>query len=153
MSKKIPFLQMFAMLAYWPELAQAAEGWVIITAAIDKATRSARVALEGAEGAGANLLHQVEEALSKAYGLTSVKLDSAPAAPKAAPEPASVQEKTEPEQPVLTPTPEMDAFARTEAIRQEALKKLKQGRPKEPKKASNGNGKGKLLYGQHPIKQ
>ena len=144
MSKKIPFLQMFSMLTNWPELAQAASGWLILSAAIDKATRSARVALEGAEGAGGNLLLQIEQALAKAYGLSSVKLDCQAEEPKPAEQKAA--------QPTFAPTPEMDAFARTEAIRQEALRKLKQGRPKESRKAAGG-GKGKQLYGQHPIKK
>ena len=74
MSKKIPFLQMFAMLSRWPELAQATEGWQITGAAIDKASRSAKVEVEGAGGAGANLVLQVEEAIGKAYGLNAVKL-------------------------------------------------------------------------------
>ena len=32
MSKKIPFLQMFAALCQWQELAEAVEGWVIVAA-------------------------------------------------------------------------------------------------------------------------
>ena len=48
MSKKIPFLQMFAALRQWQELAEAVEGWVIVAAAIDKASRSALVTLDGA---------------------------------------------------------------------------------------------------------
>ena len=47
MSKKIPFLQMFAALCQWQELAEAVEGWVIVAAAIDKASRSALVTLDG----------------------------------------------------------------------------------------------------------
>ena len=51
MSKKIPFLQMFSALRRWAELAQAVEGWLIVSAAIDKATRSAKIVVEGAGGA------------------------------------------------------------------------------------------------------
>ena len=48
MSKKIPFLQMFAALRRWTELSNAVEGWLILSAAIDKASRSARILVEGA---------------------------------------------------------------------------------------------------------
>ena len=61
MSKKIPFLQMFAALRRWTELAQAVEGWLIVTAAIDKASRSATITVEGAGGAGPNLVREAEE--------------------------------------------------------------------------------------------
>ena len=40
MSRKIPFLQMFAALRRWAELAQAVEGWLIVSAAIDKASET-----------------------------------------------------------------------------------------------------------------
>ena len=40
MSQKIPFLQMFAALRRWTELSNAVEGWLILSAAIDKASRS-----------------------------------------------------------------------------------------------------------------
>ena len=92
MSKKIPFLQMFSMLQRWPELAQAVERWLIVSAAIDRTSRSAKVTVEGAAGAGANLVLQVEEAIAKAYGLVSVKLDCLsdmkPEKPAETPEPA-----------------------------------------------------------------
>ena len=94
MSKKIPFLQMFAMLSVWPELAAAAESWLIVSAAIDKASRSAKVVVAGASGAGANLIAQVEEAAARAYGLASVKLDCPAPAPA-----ASVQTGPEPREP------------------------------------------------------
>ena len=81
MSKKIPFLQMFSALRRWAELAQAVEGWLIVSAAIDKATRSAKIVVEGAGGAGSNLIREAEETLARAYGLSSVKITSAPAAP------------------------------------------------------------------------
>ena len=41
MSKEIPFLQMFAVLNHWRELATGVAGWQIVSAAIDKASRSA----------------------------------------------------------------------------------------------------------------
>ena len=66
MSQKIPFLQMFAALRQWTELSSAVEGWLIASAAIDKASRSAKIAVEGAAGAGPNLIalaNEVEERL------------------------------------------------------------------------------------------
>ena len=44
MSKKIPFLEMFAALRQWTEFVNAMSGWKIVEAAIDRATRSAVVA-------------------------------------------------------------------------------------------------------------
>ena len=79
MSQKIPFLQMFAALRRWTELANAAEGWLILTAAIDKASRSAKIVVEGANGAGPNLIREMEETLCRAYGLNSVKIEPAAA--------------------------------------------------------------------------
>ena len=131
MSKKIPFLQMFSALRRWAELAQAVEGWLIVSAAIDKATRSAKIVVEGAGGAGSNLIREAEETLARAYGLSSVKITSAPAAPsQPTPEaptqtaPAAAPSAAEPAPaPSTAPQTPQDAFARAEAIRQAALKR------------------------------
>ena len=48
MSKKIPFLEMFAALTQWAEFVNAMEGWVITEASIDRSSRSAVVTVEGA---------------------------------------------------------------------------------------------------------
>ena len=155
MSKKIPFLQMFSMLQRWPELAQAVEPWLIVSAAIDRASRSAKVSVEGASGAGANLVLQVEEAIAKAYGLNSVKVDCL--LPVEPPKPKVELVKEQPKEteapqnvPVLTPTPEMDAFARTEAIRAEALKNFKRVAPSAPKGEKKPDAK--TIFG-HVIKK
>ena len=63
MSQKIPFLEMFAALNQWQEFVNAMEGWLIVEAAIDRKTRSAVVTVEGASGAGPNLIAQAEEVL------------------------------------------------------------------------------------------
>ena len=77
MSQKIPFLQMFAALRQWTELSNGVEGWLIVSAAIDKASRSAKITVEGAAGAGPNLVAQAEEALARTYGLNSVRIEAA----------------------------------------------------------------------------
>ena len=77
MSPKIPFLEMFAALNQWQEFVNAMEGWLIVEAAIDRKTRSAVVTVEGAGGAGPNLIAQAEEAVCRAYGLGSVKIEAA----------------------------------------------------------------------------
>ena len=82
MSQKIPFLQMFAALRQWTELSNGVEGWLIASAAIDKASRSAKIAVEGAAGAGPNLIDQAEEAVCRAYGLNSVRIEAAAPAPE-----------------------------------------------------------------------
>ena len=74
MSQKIPFLEMFAALNQWQEFVNAMEGWLIVEAAIDRKTRSAVVTVEGASGAGPNLIAQAEEVVARCYGLYSVKL-------------------------------------------------------------------------------
>ena len=76
MSQKIPFLQMFAALRQWSELSNGVGGWLIASAAIDKHSRSARIVVEGASGAGPNLIAQAEEAVCRAYGLNSVKIEA-----------------------------------------------------------------------------
>ena len=134
MSQKIPFLQMFAALRQWTELSDGVEGWLILSAAIDKAGRSAKIVVEGAckaseaDGAGPNLIAQVEEALCRAYDLNSVKIETpAPEAP-----PASGVRPSQPEE-------ESDPFARTEAIRRAALKNA--ARPTAPVKDKKPLGK------------
>ncbi len=107
MSKKIPFLQMFSLLRAVTELAAATQNWLITAAAIDKTSRSAKIQIEGASGAGGNLLDQAEQAIARAYGLNSVKIEVSQDAP---PPPPSGQE---------------DPFAKTEAIRKAALRELK----------------------------
>ena len=77
MSRKIPFLQMFAALTHWTELAQAVADWLILTAEIDRGARTAVITVEGAEGAGTNLIAQLEETLARAYRLNRVQVRSA----------------------------------------------------------------------------
>ena len=125
MSQKIPFLQMFAALRRWTELAQAAEGWLIVSASIDRAARTASIAVEGAAGAGPNLIREVEEALCRAYGLRAAKLQSVPA------EKAERAAESEPApSPEPEPAGEGDPFAREDlsATRRINLDELKFGR-------------------------
>ena len=127
MSKKIPFLEMFAALRQWTEFVNAMSGWKIVEAAIDRATRSAVVAVEGASGAGPNLIAQAEEAVAKCYGLSHVKLNcladapAQPEPPKPGPQPASGLEQPAQSAPSAPAHEEIqtpqDAFARAEAIR------------------------------------
>ena len=166
MSKKIPFLEMFAALRQWTEFVNAMSGWKIVEAAIDRATRSAVVAVEGASGAGPNLIAQAEEAVAKCYGLSHVKLNCLADAP-AQPEPPVLEKQPVPgpEQPVQVPpsapaqeesqTPQ-DAFARAEAIRAAALKQVRQAAPGAKKKAAGKGEKkrdnGRAIFGK-PIKR
>ena len=142
MSEKIPFLQMFSALRRHAELAAATEGWIIASAAINKAQRSATVVVEGAGGAGANLIREVEEAVCRLYGLNSVKVE------------CESEQKAEQSAPVPEPPssePEPDAFARTEALRAEALKNIRRAVPSaEAKKATKDHGK--VIFG-HVVKR
>ena len=108
MSQKIPFLEMFAALNQWQEFVNAMEGWLIVEAAIDRKTRSAVVTVEGAGGAGPNLIAQAEEAVARCYGLNSVKLKPIteekakavePEVPQPAPAPQPEAPKAQEEQP------------------------------------------------------
>ena len=151
MSQKIPFLQMFAALRQGVELSNGVEGWLIVSAAIDKASRSAKIVVEGAAGAGPNLVAQAEEAVCRAYGLNSVKIEAVPA-----PEPpvehgapsdtGAAPEKRQAE--AVPPENELDPFARTEAIRKAALKKTARpaASPSSPAKGEK-KPKGKTVFG------
>ncbi len=143
MSEKIPFLQMFSALRRYTELAVAVEGWIIVSAAINKAQRSASIVVEGAQGAGPNLVREAEETVCRAYGLNSVKIEL-----------ADLPEQIEENEPAPQPAaeqPELDAFARTEAIRAEAMKNIKRAVPSaQEKKATKDHGK--VIYG-HVVKK
>ena len=158
MSKKIPFLEMFAALTQWAEFVNAMEGWVITEASIDRSSRSAVVTVEGAAGAGPNLVAKAEEAVARCYGLNSVKLNCI--TDKKEPERAEpveavpAEEQTQPETGTGEPAAEEDAFARAEAIRAAALKKVRTAAPASGKGKSGGEkrGKGRAIYGK-PIKR
>ena len=142
MSEKIPFLEMFTAVRRNQELSDAVEGWVILSAAIDKGQRSARIELEGAQGAGANLLQEAQEYVCRAYGLNSVKLV-----------PAEIQLPVQPKTvPAAEPVAEVDdAFARTQAIREAALKNITRAVPSvQEKKATKDHGK--VIFG-HVVKR
>ena len=107
MSKKIPFLEMFAALRQWTEFVNAMSGWKIVEAAIDRASRSAEVTVEGAAGAGPNLIAQAEEAVCKCYGLSHVKLNCLADTPaQTEPPKPEKQPVSEPEQPAQAKEPE-----------------------------------------------
>lgn len=157
MSQKIPFLEMFAALRQWTELSNGVEGWLIVSAAIDKGSRSAKILVERAEGAGPNLIAQAEEAVCRAYGLGSVKIEAAAPADNSvsqtgAQRSGSGLEKRSGEVSELLPTAgsegceprgDEDPFARTEAIRQAALKRagVKPSGPCAPKGEKKSTGK------------
>ena len=157
MSQKIPFLEMFAALRQWTELSNGVEGWLIVSAAIDKGSRSAKILVERAEGAGPNLIAQAEEAVCRAYGLGSVKIEAAAPADNSvsqtgAQRSGSGLEKRSGEVSELLPTAgsegceprgDEDPFARTEAIRQAALKRagVKPSGPSAPKGEKKSTGK------------
>ena len=154
MSKKIPFLQMFAALCQWTELSAGVEGWLIVSAAIDKASRSAKILVEGAQGAGANLIAQAEEAVCRCYALNSVKIQAAPAqAPQSAAAPAQAEkpqaaDKPQPSAAQAQEPKEEDPFARTEAIRRAAMKKSAHPvAAPAPTKGGGGKSQGKAIFG------
>ncbi len=153
MSQIIPFLEMFAALHQWPELAAALEGWRIVEATIQRAERSAVVTVAGAAGAGPNLVAQAEEAVARCYGLNHVKLNcitepDAAEPPKVEPQPSCVQtqEGEQPREEAKQPPAEDDPFAKTKAIREEALRKARQAMPARPASGGKKEG-GKAIFG------
>ena len=171
MSQKIPFLQMFAALRQWTELSNGVEGWLIVSAAIDKASRSAKIQVEGAAGAGPNLVAQAEEAVGRAYGLNSVWIEALPSAPKEPEAAAQTPAPEAPEEPheagqsgsgvaqrgggreLLPPGGREggegfgsdDPFARTEAIRRAAMKNAVRASSAPAQKDKKPQGK--AIYG------
>lgn len=147
MSPRIPFLEMFSLLQRDTELVNATGGWVILGAEIDKENRSAVVTVDGAQGAGENLLEEVRQSICSRYRLSSVKIQrKAPEITKCEPEKkeitpeevkqeAAMPEKTETD-PVGKPTG--SAFSRTQAIRDAALKRITQPAPHKEAKGSEG---------------
>ena len=145
---KIPFFDLFGLLEEGEDpLWTQARDWRVAGAVIDRARRRVEARIEGAPGGEA--LRRAEEAIARCYGLSGVVLEASPVQP--APEPSS-EERSTPPAPV---PPALDAgaeaaFARTEAIRREALSRLKAApRPKSGKPAEK---KGKLIYGKREIK-
>ena len=91
MSREIPFLEMFAALNRWTELAAGVSGWRIVSAAIDQVSRSADLVVSGAAGAGPNLVREAQDMICRTYGLASVRIRTVqeqptPAAPEKAEE-------------------------------------------------------------------
>ena len=76
MSGKIPFLEMFSLLQRRGDLAEAVETWQITVAEINKAALSIYLEVEGAAGAGDNLLRDAEEGICRAYGLKSARIQA-----------------------------------------------------------------------------
>ena len=156
MSQKIPFLQMFAALRRWTELSEAVEGWLIQSASIDRTSRSAKITVEGASGAGGGLLQEVEEGLCRAYGLNSVQLETAaPEPPRDTPPPEEEKPResvppgemcARPPEESAPPAPEEeDPFARAEALRQAAMKSIQTGGGKSEKKPAKKTIFGKSI--------
>ena len=155
MSKKIPFLEMFAALRQWAELSAGVEGWFIVSAAIDKRSRSAKILVEGVQGAGPNLIAQAEEAVCRCYALNSVKIQAAPAQEQPSHAPQAEGEKAQSADKAQQPAPkaeekksEEDPFARTEAIRRAAMKKSAHpAAAPAPAKGGGGKSQGKAIFG------
>ncbi len=161
MSQKIPFLRLFSAWTPGGELAGLTEDLLVLQAVIDKKTRSIRAVVECPKGVDPAAKEALEGSLALAYRVERVELEFRP------PEPASVPASTPAAAPASAPAsagkersvqgsprepdPEEDPFARTEAIRREALQKLKTARPSPQKSAPKARGK--LIYGRHEIKR
>jgi DNA polymerase-3 subunit alpha (Gram-positive type) len=113
----------------------------VLSASIDPEGRKVEARLKCGQAPDGELIRRVERELSKAYRMKSARLyadESAEQRPESVPAPA--------EEPTGDDG-EMDAFSRTEAIRQSAIKKLAVSR------SSGKKQDGVLLFGSHLIKR
>ncbi|MBM6937050.1 PolC-type DNA polymerase III [Pseudoflavonifractor phocaeensis] len=136
---KIEFLELFSRLERTG--GQPFGAWWVCGAEIDRQARTISVELLPGEGQDRDTLDNLCADIALCYGLRGVFMEVRGGEPA-----------PEPEAPAV-PEPQVDAdaaqaFARTEAIRQEALKKLKVTRPAP----SKPEGKKKLLFGRREIK-
>ena len=136
MAEKLPFLNLFT--AFRPDAALAAQlgDVLVLSANIDAKVRTLDAVLEGPRTLGA-LLPRLEQELAAAYQLSGARLqlqaaeEAAPPVWEDAPPPPPVWEEAPPPVWEQEPPPEApsesvpeedDVFARTEAMREEALK-------------------------------
>ena len=167
-TRKIPFLTLFSAWTPGEELSALVGDYLVTGAVIDKHTRSIRAAVECPALPGEDLRRTVERSLALAYRVERVELElsapepasatgdaagrgPAPAVPEA---PAVSEPPAAPETPAADPVPEdpaAAAFRRTEEIRRKALAELKLAPRPAGRKSGNGGGKGKLIYGRHPV--
>ena len=150
--QKIPFLQLFSAWRSEPEVMDGLRDLLVKRAVIDPAERTLRAELEEAPRLEGSLLSRLEGELREVYRLQRVELiQSASAAP-----PPEIRPPIPAPAPVEAPAPggvdagAAEAFARTEAIRQEALRKLKAARPKATPKAAAKSSR--LLFGKREVK-
>ena len=147
MSQKIPFLKLFSAWTPGEMLAELAEKLLVTQAVIDKSARSIRAVVECASLPLPAEQEALERSIALAYRVERVALEFQPKEP-----PAKIERIAAAETPEPAPVPvEEDPFARTEALRREALKKLKVAQPAGKKAGSKT--KGKLIYGRHEVKK
>ena len=140
MSGRIPFLDLFAVLRGQPVSQKEAENWVVVSASIDRSNRSAEIMVESSVASGPECMEKVEQELKMAYRLNRVSLQ---VCEKKACAPSQEEKKGS-----QASKQEHDAFAVTEAIRREALKKIKPPAEKKKKEGAQGT----VLFG-HAIKK
>ena len=157
-AQKIPFFTLFS--AWEPEAALGTQlrPLMVTGAVIDRKARTLQAELEGPGPLPAQLLEQTARALERVYRLSRAELVQRMAEPVPVPPvPAVPAEQAVPKGPAA-PSDEVgegsaaDAFAKTEAIRQAALKKIKAapGRDKPERKSASRSAK--LLFGKREIR-
>ncbi len=162
MPSKAPFLKLFSALTLEPLALNQAAGWEVLGAAIDKKARAIKVQVSCSALPAPELRQAVETALAKAYNVERVELNLALSQPAPMddiplPEPPPEEEPPLPEppdeEPEQSPDPAQDAFRRTEALRQEALKRIKTASPKDRGGEKKREAKHhKLIFGRREIK-
>ena len=139
--QRIPFLNLFTAWRPEGELVALAGSALVTGAVIDRAARSIRAEVVCPAAPGGELKECWERALAEAYRVERVELSIT--APGAAEDPHPAEAAA----PVPEPAPE-DPFKRTEALRKDALKKIKAVKPADKK-----GGGGRKIYGREVPKR
>ena len=155
--QKIPFLHLFSALGPESGLLEQAQPLLVTGAVIDRAARSLRAQLAPIPALKEDVLRRLERALGEAYTLNRIELvqepsmEQPPVPAQPAPGPVSAcggEDTTLPA--VHVDGDAAQAFARTEAIRQEALKKLRTAPPRTRSSAPGKNTR--LLFGKREVR-
>jgi len=167
--KKIPFLTIFSLLAGRDPAASLAAGWEVTAVSVSRRARTVRVQALCAAVPDDAKSQAVETALAECYGLQKAVVEFTTRAPKeeAAPPPLAADSvpagagqepgASSAAAPAVSAVPAASdgaaqAFQRTEELRRCALKDLAKSAGQEKRKPAEKR-RGKILYGQHPIKR
>ena len=145
---RLPFSSVFS--AWKPAQPGLADGWLIQKVVVNKESRSLRAEVLCPELPDQKIIAAVEQSIAQIYRveraaliMTAINTQQPVEKPQSPAAPSAEQKKAKPEPAIAAEDP----FARTKAIREAALKKLRPVEPKQEKKKS-----GQMIFGR-PIKK